>query len=64
MTITVTNAANGSSAEIYTHKIFGYTWSTALQCTVLISTEGAQFPVKETKEEIKEKIKAQKITKA
>lgn len=60
--ITVTNAANKAKADIYPHQIFGFTHSEGLQCTVIITVQGGQFPVLETKETILELIRKQKVS--
>lgn len=60
--IEVTNAVNGQKALIFPNKIFGLSASDKLEATILISGEGGQFAVKETKEQILELIKKTKVT--
>lgn len=60
--IEVTNAVNGQKADIFPHQIFGISRSEKLEATILISTGGGQFAVKESKEEILKLIKKTKFT--
>lgn len=60
--ITVTHATTGQEAEVFPNKIFAITTSDSMKCTILITGEGGQFPINETKDEVLKLIKKQKIT--
>ena len=55
--ILVTHANTNEVADIIVSKIFGYCYDSNQKCTVLISDAGAIWPVKESKERIRELIK-------
>lgn len=60
--IEVTNATTKQKAFIFPNKIFGISESKSMECTLLISGDGGQFPILETKDEVLKLIKKQKIT--
>lgn len=52
--IKVTHANTKAVAFIFKNKIWGYYYSESHKSTMLFSTEGGLFPVKESVDEIKE----------
>jgi hypothetical protein len=63
ITVTAANGAmNGKKIDLVVDKVFGVCYSETLNMTVVLSDNGANIPVQESAEVVKNLIKQQKLS--